>query len=126
MKRLLTSLACTSALALGAFTASAEDSPASCSLSTLRGTYAFAGTNTTARGPMSTSGIESYDGLGHLKYYQLYNRGGVAHGVWTGTGTYSFAPATQPGFTASCVATVIYDGDTAHPWTYFVAPDGAS
>lgn len=125
MKRLLTSLACTSALALRALTASAEDSPTSCSLATLHGTYAFAFTETRHGAPFSSSGVESYDGVGHLKYRQLWSTGYVS-GTWTGTGTYSFAPATSNGTTANCVTTVIYDGDTAYQWKYFASPDGSA
>ena len=126
MKTVLAPIACTLALALGTtFTASADDGPTNCSLATLRGTYAFAFTETRQGAPFSSSGMESYDGLGHLKYRQLWSTG-YTSGQWTGTGTYSFAKATNNGITASCVATVIYDGDTTHPWRYFVAPNGSA
>jgi hypothetical protein len=68
-------------------------------------------------GPYSSSGMESYDGHGHMKYYELQSDGITSH-VWTGTGTYTITP--------NCIATIIYDGDVADPWTYFVAPDGSA
>ena len=41
---------------------------------------------------------------------------GVTQGTHTGTATYTITP--------NCIATVIYDGDTANPFTAFVAPSG--
>ncbi len=101
----------------------AEDNAANCTMTTLRGTYAFAFTETTNGAPLSSSGTETYDGSGHLKYRQLWSTG-YTSGVWTGTGTYSFTSATVNGTTARCIATVIYDGDAAHAWKFFVAPSG--
>ena len=124
MKKSVILTACMSVLALGSLATFADGPPSTCSLATLHGTYAYNNIVTTARGPQATNGLESYDGAGHLKYFQQYNYGGVTSGTWTGTGTYSFAPFTQGGITVNCIATVIYDGDTSHPWTYAVAPDG--
>ena len=88
-----------------------------CSMATIRGSYAFAGTGTDWGVPYSTSGMESYDGQGNLKYTQLWHEGGVTY-TYNGTGkVLSIAP--------NCVAKVIYDGDTTNVWTYFVAPDGS-
>jgi hypothetical protein len=80
------------------------------------GTMAWSGAGETRGVPHSSSGMESYDGKGHLKYYELYSDGITQH-KWIGTGTYTI--------TANCIATVIYDGDVADPWTFFVAPDGS-
>jgi YD repeat-containing protein len=85
-------------------------------LATLRGTYAFAGVGYDSTFPFSTSGMESYDGQGHLKYTQLWHEGTTF--TYNGTGKVL-------SITTNCVATVIYDGDTTHVWTYFVAPDGS-
>jgi hypothetical protein len=109
-------------LALGAFLGALyfspivaiADTPTTCSLATMRGTMAFAGTGEKGGVPYSVSGMESYDGQGHLKYYELYSDGVTQH-KWIGTGTYTI--------TTNCIATVIYDGDVADAWTFFVAPD---
>ena len=124
MRQLLSSLAYAVPLALGALTATADDTLTNCSLPTLRGTYAFAFTQTRQGVPFSSSGVESYDGMGHLTYKELWSTGYLS-GTWTGTGTYSFAIAVSNGIAAKCVATVIYDGDTAHQWKYFVSPNGS-
>jgi hypothetical protein len=91
------------------------DTPTSCSLATMRGTYGFAGTGVRRGVPYSGSGFESYDGQGHLKYYELQSDG-MTQNKYSGTGTYTI--------TANCIATIIYDGITTEVWTYFVAPDG--
>lgn len=106
-------LVCT--LALGAAPTLADVPQTTCSLATLRGTYAFAGTSIKAQVWYGTSGMESYDGHGNLKYYELQSDG-VTQNTWTGTGTYTIS--------ANCIATVIYDNDVSDRWTYFVAPDG--
>ncbi len=49
-----------------------------------------------------------------------YQKG--SDGVTQSTVTYN---ATYT-ITANCIATVIYDGDTANPFTLFVAPDGST
>jgi hypothetical protein len=91
------------------------DEPQHCTLASLRGTYAFAGVGYDSGFPFSTSGMESYDGQGNLKYTQLWHEGTTF--TYNGTGKVI-------AMTANCIATVIYDGDTTHQWTYFVAPDG--
>lgn len=111
-------------LALGAFISALyfspivaiADTPTTCSLATMFGTMAYSGAGETGGVPHSSSGMESYDGKGHLKYYELYSDGITQH-KWIGTGTYTI--------TANCIATVIYDDDVADPWTFFVAPDGS-
>src|SRR3974377_379051 len=57
-----------------ALPAFADDSQ-HCSMATLRGTYGFAGTGTDWSVPYSTSGMESYDGQGNIKYTQLWQIG---------------------------------------------------
>ena len=101
-------------LMLFASSALAEDGH--CSLATLRGTYGFATTGTDSSVPFSTSGMESYDGLGNIKYTQLWHEGGVDY-TYNGTGKIV-------SITSNCIAKVVYDGNTSHVWTYFVAPDG--
>ncbi len=93
-----------------------EESPTSCSLATLHGTMAWSSTYTDAGVPGAASGFESYDGHGNLKYTQIRSDG---YKTWnfTGTGTYTI--------TASCVASVIYDG-YGSPFVYFVAPNGSA
>jgi len=94
-----------------------EGEKVNCSLATLHGTYAWGYAATDAGGPYSTSGRESYDGKGHLTWYQLYNSGGYSPAVYSGTGTYTM--------TADCVASVVYDSfHRSVPYTYFVIPDG--
>ena len=90
------------------------DGASSCTLATLHGTYAFSGTGTDYGVPYSTSGRETYDGRGHIHYYQLWDEGGVSS-PYEGTGTYTMD--------ADCVAHATY-GPNNH-WTYFVAPDGS-
>ena len=104
-------------LAICVSTAYANAPPLTCSLSTLRGTMAWGGTNTKSGVPRSSSGMESYDGSGHLKYYSFASDGYTTN-TWTGIGTYTI--------TANCVATIIYDGDPTDTWTFFVAPDGSA
>lgn len=117
MNNILALTACTSILALGSFAAFADAVPTTCSLSTLRGTMAWGGTNIKSGVPRSSSGMESYDGSGRIKYFE-YASDGYTTNTWTGTGTYTI--------TANCVATVIYDGDPTDTWTFFVAPDGSA
>jgi hypothetical protein len=90
------------------------DAPKTCSLATLQGTYAFSGTGMDGGTPYSTSGRETYDGHGHIHYYQLWDEAGVST-PYEGTGTYTMD--------ANCVAHATY-GANSH-WTYFVAPDGS-
>jgi hypothetical protein len=88
-----------------------------CSLETLHGTYAWGYSAIDSTGPYSTSGRESYDGKGHMKWYQLYNDGGTFPQTYSGTGIYTVS--------ADCVAQVAYDGfhrDVSY--TYFLIPDG--
>ena len=65
------------------------------------------------------SGTESYDGAGHMKYFQFTNDGAVTS-TFSGTGTYVIG--------ANCQATVTYEFDGVQsgiPWIYFVAADGS-
>lgn len=99
------------------FATESETENATCSLATLHGTYAWGYAASDSSGPYSTSGRESYDGKGHLTWYQLYNSGGYSPAVYSGTGTYTVS--------ADCVASVVYTGFHANvPYTYFVIPDG--
>jgi len=115
MKQTLILSACVSLFGLGASSVFADDTPSICSLATLHGTMGWSGSAQKNGVAYSSSGMESYDGEGHLNYYTLHSDG-YTQQTWKGTGTYTI--------TANCIATVIYDGDTAQPWTYFVAPDG--
>lgn len=118
MNKSILSLAAASMLALGAPQVPAQVAPSSCSLSTLRGTYAwFVVATNIHTGPYSASGMESYDGRGNMKWYQKSSNG-VTQRTDTGTATYTI--------TTNCIATVFYDGDTFNPFTSFVAPDGSS
>src|SRR5262249_54796959 len=79
---------CVSAL-LGLWGASAlAEVSTTCTLATLRGTYAFSGTGTDGGMPYSTSGRATYDGRGHIHYYQLWDEAGVM--------TRTRAPALTP------------------------------
>jgi len=99
-------------LGFAALPASADDNQ-HCSLETLHGTMAYA-TITYRQGvQISSSGQESYDGKGHMTYYEFQSDGGVPQ-TYSGTGTYTI--------TANCVATVTYDAGA--PWVYFVSADG--
>jgi hypothetical protein len=92
-----------------------EDSgPQTCSLETLHGTMVYATIASNHGVQWSESGQESYDGKGHMKYYELLSYGGVPQ-TYVGTGTYTI--------TANCIATVTYDVGIA-PWVYFVSADG--
>ena len=108
---------CASMLAFSSLVAVADTAPTSCSLATLRGTMAWGGTNIKSGVPRSSSGMESYDGIGHLKYFEFASDGYTTN-TWAGTGAYTI--------TTNCVATVIYDGDPTDTWTFFVAPDGSA
>ena len=117
MRKPLILAACLSILGLNAYSAFADDSPTTCSLATLHGTYAYAGVAfRIGSSPTGGSGIESYDGHGNLKTIDQ-GSDGVTSFKSRSTGTYTI--------TTDCIATVIYDGNTANPWTYFVAPDGS-
>jgi hypothetical protein len=80
----------------------------------LHGTYAFAGAGTDNGVPYTASGRETYDGQGHIKFFELWDEAGVTS-TFTSTGTYTMTP--------DCLATATYG--TLH-WTYFVAPDGST
>ncbi len=108
---------CASIFGLNAFTAYADDETQHCSLATLHGTYAFAGTGTDVGTPFSTSGMESYDGQGNIKYTQLWHEGGVTY-TYNGTGKIL-------SITPNCIAKTMYDGNAAVVYTLFVAPDGS-
>ena len=109
-------IAATLLLGLNMISAAAQSSPLSCSLASLRGTYAwFVVATNIYTGPYSASGLESYDGRGNMKGYQLSSNG-VTQSTVNYTATYTI--------TANCIATVIYDGDIANPFTAFASPDG--
>lgn len=117
MNKSLMSVAATLVLAQSAVPASAQNSPNRCSLDSLRGTYGWfvVATNINS-GPYSASGMESFDGQGNMKGYQL-SSDGVTQSTVTYTATYTI--------TRNCIATVVYEGDTANPLTAFVAADGS-
>jgi hypothetical protein len=92
----------------------ADDGPQHCSLETLHGTMVYATTASNHGVQWSLSGQESYDGKGHMKYYELLSYGGEPQ-TYAGTGTYTI--------TANCIATVTYDAGNP-PWVYFVSADG--
>ena len=109
--------ATTLVLALGATPVFAQDAPNRCSLDSLRGTYAwFVVATSIYSGPYSASGMESFDGRGNMKGYQL-SSDGFTQNTTTYSATYTI--------TRNCIATVVYEGDTAYPLTAFVAPDGS-
>jgi len=107
----------------------ADGAPSSCSLATLRGTYAYGGTASDASGAYlhSSSGMESYDGHGHLTWYEIWSDSSGTY-TYSGTGTYEFTALTDSSsgvpVTATCVAKVTYTGYSN--WTYFVPPDGSA
>ncbi len=118
MNKPILSTAAAIALGLGTLSASAQGAPAGCSLSTLRGTYAwFVVATNIYSGPYSASGLESYDGRGNMTGYQL-SSDGVTQGEVTYVATYTI--------TANCIATVIYEGAPESPFKAFVAPDGSN
>jgi hypothetical protein len=105
--------ACASMLGLAAISASAAEEY--CTLESLHGTMAWSEVTSTAQGAASSgSGQESYDGKGHMKYYEFYSDG-VSSQTYSGTGTYTV--------TENCIATVTYDSEVV-PWVYFVSADG--
>ena len=78
MKKSLIMAACMSALGFSAASVFAADNTLpTCSLATLHGTYGFSGTGTDGGTPYTTSGRETYDGNGHIHYYQLWDEAGV-------------------------------------------------
>lgn len=104
-------------LSAAAVAADLDGEKVTCSLATLHGTYAWGYAATDAGGPYSTSGRESYDGKGHMTWYQLYNSGGYSPTTYSGTGTYTVS--------ADCVASVVYVGfHRSVPYTYFLIPNG--
>jgi hypothetical protein len=113
MKKSLILPVCLSILGFGTLSAFAEGMPVTCSLATLHGTYGFSGTGTDGGTPYTTSGRETYDGNGHIHYYQLWDEAGVTS-TYEGTGTYTMD--------ANCVAHASY-GPNNH-WAYFVGPLG--
>ncbi len=120
MNKALVLSACITLLGFSTFPAFADhddDAASTCSLATMRGTYAWGYAATNAGGPYSTSGRESYDGHGHTNWFQLFNSAGTTPSTYSGTGTYTM--------TADCVASVVYTGfHNDAPYTYFVAPNG--
>jgi hypothetical protein len=107
---------CGLVMGLAAFSVSAEDEGAShCTVNTLHGTMAWSTTILGPTGPLSSgSGQESYDGKGHMKYYEFYSDG-ITTTTYSGTGTYTISD--------NCIATVTYDSEVV-PWVYFVSADG--
>jgi hypothetical protein len=118
MKKTAILTACLSLLSAVAFAGDLDGDKVTCSLETLHGTYAWGYAATvTGVGPYSTSGRESYDGKGHMTWYQLYNSGGFSPTTYSGTGTYTVS--------ADCVANVVYVGfNSSVPYTYFLIPNG--
>jgi hypothetical protein len=113
MNKSLASVVLMFGLMMGSVSALAETSM-TCSLATLRGTYGFAGTGMDGGVPFSTSGRETYDGNGHIHYYQLWEEAGVST-PYEGFGTYTMD--------SNCVAHATY-GPNSH-WTYFLGPEGS-
>jgi hypothetical protein len=116
MKKSWVLVGCAPIFGLQALIAYAADAPQHCALASMHGTYAFESTGTDGGVPLSTSGMESYDGQGNIKYTQLWHEGGV-------TCTYNRTGKILS-ITPNCIAKAIYDGNTAIVYTYFVAPDG--
>jgi hypothetical protein len=110
--------------------AALADTPPNCSLATLHGTYAGDSVHPKNSTTVATVDVESYDGHGHVKYYQQISFGGVSHTTWSGTGTYTVGPLTDTSsgvpITESCVAFIHYDGDPADQiWNGFLSSDGS-
>jgi len=129
MKRPFTLAMSMSIVGLNTCPAFADGELSSCSLATLHGTYAYGGTasNATDTYRHSTSGMESYDGHGHLTWYEIWTDSSGTY-TYSGTGTYQFTTLTDTSsgvaVTATCVAKVVYTGYSS--WTYFVPPDGSA
>jgi hypothetical protein len=96
MKKQLLSAIGASLIGLSACPVFAEGELGSCSLATLHGTYAWGsiGQNATETYRYSTSGMESYDGRGHLTWYQLWTDQSGTY-TYSGTGTYVFTSLTD-------------------------------
>ncbi len=77
--------------------AHSDGARSTCSLASLKGTYAWSTSTLNSSSPESSSGMESYDGAGHMKYYE-YSSNGTTQYTAAGTATYSI--------TANCIATV--------------------
>src|SRR5262249_31491322 len=74
--------------------------------------------------------VESYDGQGHLTFYQQFSTG-TSHVTYSRKGTYAGGTLTDASsctpITENCVAFVHYEGDpTEEVWNFFLAPDGSS
>ncbi len=118
MNKSVLSAAAALVLGLGTLSATAQSSPSSCSLASLRGTYAwYVVASSIYTGPYSASGMESYDGRGNMKGYQLSSNG-VTQSEVTYTATYTI--------TANCILSIVFEGDTEHPFIAFAAPDGSA
>jgi hypothetical protein len=102
------------ALEAAASPATGQEAPTHCTLETLHGTMAWSGITSNGGVQWSGSGQESYDGKGHMRYYEFQSYG-VQTYTYTGTGTYTIDD--------HCIATVTYDSETV-PWVYFVSADG--
>jgi len=115
MQKSLLSLAGASLFSVAALASGLEDAgPQKCSLETLHGTMVYASIVSNHGVQWSESGQESYDGKGHMKYYELLSYGGEPQ-TYVGTATYTI--------TANCIATVTYD-EGVTPWVFFVSADG--
>ena len=77
----------------------------------------FSGTNVVSGAPHAVAGMEWYDGRGNIISI-VTTSDGFTPRTFRSLGTYTVTP--------NCIATAIYDGDGANPFTYFVRPDGAS
>jgi hypothetical protein len=85
-----------------------------CSQSTLKGTVMASLERTLPSGPGASMYMESWDGKGNIRYYQI-DSNGYATSSYHGTGTYQIGP--------DCVASVYYDGSTT-PFKDLVDPEG--
>ncbi len=115
MKRSWIVIGFASVLGLNTLNAFAQ-TPTFCNLSTLHGTYMFDGLNSVSGVPHAGAGMEWYDGKGNIITIGTTSDGFTPH-MFRSLGTYTITP--------NCIATAIYGGDTANPFTYFVRPDGA-
>ena len=125
---LMRSLTISAAVAAALLGASGVPAHETCSKATLHGTYAWAYRNNDPNDSYqwSSSGMESYDGEGHLTWYQLWTDQFGTY-TYSGTGTYEFVTLSDTSsgalITASCAAQVSYNG-YGNSWTFFVPPDG--
>src|SRR3974390_1579028 len=79
----------TAALAIAQAPTLAQGTPGGCTLATMRGTLAWSDTSTHNGVANSSSGLESYDGHGNMKYVEFDNPSGTNPGTSFGYGTYT-------------------------------------